>query len=122
MDLTSAFEDIRACVADYVEGMARGDPARIERAMHPAACSIGLYRGMLEWESRSDFAAACAGQAIAADAPVPPWEIESVSVAGETAVVRVTNWYAGERFRDTLSLVALPGGWTIVAKVFQHPA
>ncbi|MFN0115758.1 MAG: nuclear transport factor 2 family protein [Paracoccaceae bacterium] len=122
MDLCASFGGIRTCVEDYVTGMARGDPALIGRAMHPRAASIGLYRGALEWDDREAFAAACAGQAIGPDAPVPPWEIESVSVDGTTATVRVTNHFAGERFRDTLSLVFLPEGWRIVAKVFQHPA
>lgn len=122
MDLPSAFGGIRACVADHVEGRASGDRAHIARATHAGACPIALCRSMLDWESRSDLAVVCAGQTIPADAPVPPREIGSVSVEGETAAVRVTKRHAGERFRDTRSRVALPAGWTIVAKVFRNPA
>jgi hypothetical protein len=114
------FGEIARTVATYVEGMARGDAAALRQAFHPRAASIGHFEGDLEWASVEEFIAACEAEAIAADMQVPPHEIESISVAGDTAVVRVTNVWAGEDFRDTLTLLRHEGRWQIVSKVFQH--
>ncbi|MCW3781159.1 nuclear transport factor 2 family protein [Defluviimonas salinarum] len=114
------FEDIRRTVATYVEGMARGDRAALARAFHPKAASIGHFGGGLEWDGVEKFIASCEAEAIPADAPVPPHEIESIVVAGDTAVVRVVNVWAGLDFRDTLNLLYHEGRWQIVAKVFLH--
>ena len=116
------YEAIAAVVADYVAGMARGDAPLLRRAFHPNAASIGHFDGGLEWESVEEFIAACKTEAIAADAAVPAHEIESIAVAGDTAVVRVVNVWAGLDFRDTLTLLRHEGRWQIVSKVFLHLA
>lgn len=109
-------------MALYVEGMARGDDAALRRAFHPDANSIGHFDGGLEWSGLDAFIAACAAEAIPAAAPVPPWTVESVSVAGDTAVVGVVNVWAGLSFRDTLTLLHHDGRWQIVGKLFLHLA
>lgn len=116
------FSAIAKTVESYVVGMTRGDASLLSDAFHPQAHSIGHYCGGLEWMGMADFAAACRDAAIAQDEPLPPWEIESIAIAGDTAVVRVVNQWAGERFRDTLTLLQAGGRWRIVAKVFHHLA
>ncbi len=115
-----AYEAIAAVVADYVTGMARGDGALLRGAFHTKAASIGHFDGGLEWASVEEFIATCEIEAIDADAPVPPYEIESIAIAGDTAIVRVHDVWAGLNFRDTLSLLKQEGRWQIVSKVFLH--
>ena len=116
------YEAIAAVVANYVTGMARGDAGILRQAFHPKARSIGHFDGALEWQALDEFIAACDAEAIEEDAAVPPHEIESIAVAGDTAVVRVVNVWAGIDFRDTLTLLNHDGRWQIVAKVFLHLA
>ncbi|MFD0978605.1 nuclear transport factor 2 family protein [Tropicimonas aquimaris] len=113
-------EEIGQVVGLYVAGMARGDAEALGRAFHPRASSIGHFEGDLEWASVDEFVAACVAEAIPADAPLPPHEIESISVAGDTAIVRVVNVWANLDFRDTLTLLRHDGRWQIVAKAFLH--
>lgn len=115
-----AFNAIGKTVENYVVGMTRGDAGLLSEAFHPQAHSIGHYAGSLEWQGVAEFAAACREAAIAQGQPLPPYDLESIAIAGDTAVVRVVNTWAGERFRDTLTLMQIEGRWTIVAKVFHH--
>lgn len=115
-----AFEEIAATIETYVEGMARCDAAALRRAFHPRACSVGHFDGGLEWDDVDAFARACEAEAIAPEAPSPPFEIESISVAGDTAVARVRNMWAGLAFLDTLCLLRHEGRWVIVSKLFLH--
>jgi hypothetical protein len=115
-------QDIARTIAAYVEGMARGDAKALRQAFHPRASSIGHFDGNLEWASLDEFIAACEAEAIPADAGVPAHEIETISIAGDTAVVRVVDKWAGLDFRDTLSLLFHEGRWRIVSKVFVHLA
>jgi hypothetical protein len=112
------FATITQTVKLYVEGMARGDLKALSQAFHPQASSIGHFDGGLEWLNVEEFVAACRAEAIGADVPVPPWEIESIEVFGDTAIARVVNQMAGMRFRDNLSLLRHEGRWQIVAKIF----
>ena len=114
------FSAIAKTVEAYATGMARGEAKLLAEAFHPQASSIGHYGGVLEWMGIADFAASCRDAAVPEGDPVPPWEIESIALAGDTAVVRVVNQWAGERFRDTLTLLRHEGRWRIVAKVFFH--
>jgi hypothetical protein len=115
-----AYEAIAAVVEDYVTGMARGDGTLLRRAFHPKASSIGHFDGDLEWASVEEFIADCETEAIGAEAPVPPYKIESIAIAGDTAIVRVHDVWAGHNFRDTLTLLLHEGRWQIVSKVFLH--
>ena len=117
------FASISETVKTYVEGMARGDATALLRAFHPGVASIGHFDGGLEWMNIEEFVAACQSEAIPEGAAIPAWKIESIDIAGDTAIVRVVNCMAGLRFRDSLSLLMHEGRWQIVAKVFcQLPA
>ncbi|MCV2872908.1 nuclear transport factor 2 family protein [Defluviimonas sp. WL0050] len=115
-----ACEAIAAVVEDYVTGIARGDAVLLRRAFHPKASSIGHFDGELEWASVEEFIAACKTEAIGAETPVPPYKIESIAIAGDTAIVRVHDVWAGLNFRDTLTMLQNEGRWQIVSKVFLH--
>ncbi len=111
---------IRKTVEDYVIGMTYGDARLLTAAFHPRAASVGHFDGVLEWQDVAEFAAACAADALDRSAPRPPWEIELLRRSGDTAVAIVTNIFAGERFRDTLTLLLEEGRWRIAFKCFHH--
>jgi len=117
---TAAVDDITCVIASYVTGMARGDDALLRAAFHPLANSVGRFSGDLQWQSLDAFIADCEKTAIASDTPVPPHEIESVTVLGDTAFARVRNTWAGSRCHDSLSLMQCDGRWLIVSKLFLH--
>ncbi|MDU8945577.1 nuclear transport factor 2 family protein [Ovoidimarina sediminis] len=113
---------IRETVATYVMGMTFGDAGQLRAAFHPRGVSAGHFGGALEWMGVEAFAEDCAAHALPAGAEVPAWEIEMIRTSGDTAVVIVTNVWAGEKFRDTLTLLEEDGRWRIVFKCFHHLA
>ncbi len=109
--------EIAEIVATYVEGMCRNDPAKLRRAMHEKACSIGHFEGGLEWADREAFIALVHSSVAVPDAA--PWHrINAVSVAGDVATVQVEDIFLGQHYDDTLTLLRHDGAWVIVAKVF----
>ena len=112
--------EIEQVVDLYVAGMARGDATALGAALHPRAACIGHFDGGLEWSGLDEFVASCVDEAIPEGAPVPPHVVESISITGDTAMVRVVNVWAGLDFRDTLVLLRHEGRWQIVSKVFVH--
>lgn len=113
---------IETAVRDYLDGMVYGDAVKLRRAFHPDARVIGHFNGTLEWSSVDEFSAAC----IAANT-LPPgadyfWQIRSLEIEGDTAVVEVVDDYLGIRFTDWLSFLRHDGRWAIVSKLFYaHP-
>lgn len=120
--MEKAENDIRRTVSDYVTGMTYGDAALIQAAFHPRGVSVGHFDGQLEWMNVAEFAASCAAEALDRDTPLPPWDIETLHRSGDTALVIVTNIWAGFRFHDTLTLLEEGGRWRIVFKCFHHLA
>ena len=117
-------EDV-AAVAEvarlYYEGMMSGDKAKLSRAFHPRASIVGNEGGEFCWATLEEFAAECtAGVGQAGDGA---WQIDGLSFEGDTALVRLGNWYAGVWYSDDLSMVRVDGAWRIVHKTFYpHPA
>jgi hypothetical protein len=116
---TSAIQSIETVVAGYVDGMTRADASVLRRVFHPKAHCIGHYQGGLEWDTLDGFIAACA-EAASDEVSSVYWRTQSVSITGDTAVVRVENDFAGSRFDDTLTLLEHEGRWQIVSKLFHH--
>jgi hypothetical protein len=108
-----------AVVRTYVEGMVWGDADRLRTAFHPKACCIGHYDGVLEWDTLDAFVQSVTGET-AAPGITPYWQINGIDIVGDTAVVRVENDWAGQRFDDTLTLLQNDDGWQIVTKVFHQ--
>ena len=108
-------------VRTYYDGMLAGDAAMLGRAFHPRACIVGNDNGALYWKGVEEFAAECKG--LVSSAGPSEWRIEGLSFAGDTALVRLGNRYAGVWYSDDLSLLRTEGGWRIVHKTFfAHPA
>lgn len=110
---------IRAVVDDYVTGFNRGDRKLLLQALHPRFLSTGFFQGELQWDSAEAFAAFCAAAAPDPDGPVPKWQIETLAVSGQTAVVVVRDRWGSRRFRDSLTLLKDGGRWQIAFKAFH---
>jgi len=113
-----ADSEIRQVVRDYLDGMTYVDEAKLRRAFHPDARSIGHYRGTLEWHSLDDFIESCRQAGALAQAQPFFSEIAFIDIAGDAAVAKVVDDYQGSRFTDYLTLLRLPGRWRIVNKAF----
>ena len=51
------------------------------------------------------------------------WRIDLLSFAGDTALVRLSDQFAGDWYSDDLSLLRIDGTWRIVHKTwYVHPA
>ncbi|GAA1239616.1 nuclear transport factor 2 family protein [Oryzihumus leptocrescens] len=108
-------------VRDYCEGMVAGDEKRLSRAFHPRACIVGNDQGELEWQTLEEFIHEC--QEAAQDAGPVVWQLEDLSIVGDTAAIRLGDQFAGEWFSDDLSLLRIDGTWCIVHKTwYVHPA
>lgn len=111
---------IRAVVDNYVTGFNRGDRELLLRSLHPRFVSTGFFRGELQWDSAEAFAAFCEEAAPDPDGPTPEWQIETLVISGQTAVVVVRDRWGNRRFRDSLTLLKDEDRWQIVFKAFHN--
>lgn len=112
-------DDILAVVRAYLEAMAGADAEKLRGAFHPSASIIGNYQGEVEWLSLDAFVAAVLDAGPAAVGHSPYWDIASVDRTPDSAVVRVTDDFAGMRFTDHLSLLKIGPDWRIVNKLYH---
>lgn len=120
MTRQSALFLITDVVATYTQAMHEGDGRALATVFHPNAQIVGRFDGVLEWDGLEAFIAACEGAAGTSRDKLPPYEIHSLDVSGDTAVVRVAIVWGGLDFFDTLSLVRHEGRWLIATRMFTH--
>ena len=118
MDQSAQLQAITETVRTYVEGLVEGDAEKLRQAMHENACEIGYYQGELLWQDREAMIAMIEEEGATPDFD-PDWQIETISLDGDVASVRVEDIWLGTRFIDTLTLLRIDGRWQIVAKVFH---
>lgn len=111
-------EEIRAVVADYLDGMMFADEQKLRRAFHPDAKSIGHDRGRLEWDSIDRFVADCKAAGALPQNSEYYARILSIDVTGDMAVVKLEDDYLGSRFTDYLTLMRFGDAWLIINKAF----
>ncbi len=108
-------------VLAYYDGMMAGDEVRLARAFHPNARLVGNNQGKLMWQTLEEFVAEC--KEAAGDAGAYAWRIDLLSFEGDTALVRLSDQFAGEWYSDDLSMLRIDGAWRIVHKTwYVHPA
>jgi Putative lumazine-binding len=108
-------------VSTYYDGMTEGNEAKLALAFHPRACIVGNYQGELAWQTLGEFIAECK-EATGGAGPYV-WRIDGLSFQGDTALVRLGDQFAGERYSDDLSMLRIDGVWRIVHKTwYVHPA
>lgn len=113
-------EEIRSVVRDYLDGMMFADEARLRRAFHPAAKSIGHDRAGLEWDSIDTFVGACKAAGALPAGSSYYWKILFLEITGDMAIVTLEDDYQGARYTDYLTLMLLDGRWQIINKAFYR--
>lgn len=111
-------EAIEAVVTEYLDGMIYGQREKLERAMHPLCMQAGHFDGNYEYFDRETFIGSVEG-----DTALPPgtpyrWDVQSIDMTGDVAVVKLEDACFGTTFTDYLTLIRHEGRWQIVMKAF----
>lgn len=118
MDDTTA---IKACVEGYYESLRTSDPDAVRAVFHENARITGYLPDGLHQMTVEEFAVM-----VAALQPSPEasgesrmLEILSCDIAGQTASVRLREFYLGKTFLDTFAMLQVDGAWVIYNKLFH---
>ena len=114
-------DDIRRTIQTYFDCMYESSAEKTHEAFHPNARITGYLEDGLHQMTVDEFAGFVASQQPSpSEQGVPArLDIESLDVAGQTAVARVRDDYLGMTFMDTLSLISVDGKWQIYNKLFH---
>jgi Putative lumazine-binding len=116
------FEDVRAVVADYLDGMIYGESDKLRGAFHPKAIAAGHFDGGYEFLSPDVFVDAWKLAGTVPRGTPYVANIVSVDITGDVGMTKVTNTCFGANFTDYLLLIKDNGKWQIVSKAFYaHP-
>lgn len=110
---------IRAVIDAYVTGFNRGDKDMLLGAFHRNFVSAGFVGGNPQWDSGEDFADFCAEAAPDPDGPVPEWQMQHLSISGQTAVAIIRDQWGERQFIDSLTLLKQGDQWQIAFKAFH---
>jgi hypothetical protein len=111
-DIAAVTEVVRT----YYDGTMTGDGAKLASAFHPRACIVGTWEGALDWVTVAEYIDEC--KEAVAEAGRHDLRIDSVSLAGDTALVRLDAQHGGVDYTDHLTLVRSEGAWRIVHKTY----
>ncbi len=106
---------VKACIENYLDGITKGDAAKLNLAFHQAAMlrTVNPNGDMAEFPVKTFIAKTPAG-----GVPAKP-KIVSYSVIGQSAVATVELAFADFKYVDYLSLLKLGNEWKIVCRVFS---
>ena len=115
------YDAIAAVIQLYIDGSAKGDRSKLERAFHSDARMYGALAGHRYDVPIEEL------YKMAADAPMDTdgryrARITSVDQVGDVAVATLVEegCWGAVSFVDYFSLARIDGSWTIVNKVFTH--
>jgi len=108
---------VRAPLEAYLRGHATGVEAEFRAAFHPDAELWGTRGGTLIRMTGEEYVGRASGTPAADEAQRRRW-IESIDVAGDTAVAKIILDYPTVRFTDWMTLMKIDGRWLIVNKAF----
>ncbi|HEV7229054.1 nuclear transport factor 2 family protein [Brevundimonas sp.] len=109
--------DVRAPLEAYLRGHATGSQDQFRAAFHPDAELWGTRGGTLIRMTGEEYVGRASGSPAADEAQRRRW-IESIDVAGDTAVAKIVLDYPTVRFTDWMTLMRVDGRWLIVNKAF----
>jgi hypothetical protein len=109
--------EVRAPLEAYLRGHATGADAEFRAAFHPDAELWGTRGGTLIRMTGEEYVGRASGAPAADEAQRRRW-IESIDVAGDTAVAKIVLDYPTVRFTDWMTLMKIDGRWLIVNKAF----
>lgn len=114
-------DQIRQTIQTYFDCMYESSADKTREAFHPSARITGYLEDGFHEMTVDDFAGFVASQQPSPKEQGVParLDIESLDIAGQTAVARVRDDYLGMTFLDTLSLVSVDGNWQIYNKLFH---
>lgn len=114
-------DDIRRTIQTYFDCMYESSAEKTHVAFHPNARITGYLEDGLHQMTVDEFAGFVASQQPSPKEQGAPARIaiESLDIAGQTAVARVRDDYLGMTFLDTLSLLSVDGTWQIYNKLFH---
>lgn len=106
---------VKACIENYLEGITKGDAAKLNMAFHQSALlrTVNPNGDMAEFPVKTFIAKTPAG-----GVPAKP-KIVSYSVIGQSAVATVELAFTDFKYVDYLSLLKLGNDWKIVCRVFS---
>ena len=114
-------DDIRQTIQTYFDCMYESSVEKTHAAFHPNARITGYLEDGLHQMTVDEFAGFVTSQQPSPKDQGAParLDIESLDIAGQTAVARVRDDYLGMTFLDTLSFVSVDGNWQIYNKLFH---
>jgi len=114
-------DDIRRTIQTYFDCMYESSAEKTHAAFHPNARITGYLEDGLHQMTVDEFAGFVTSQQPSPKDQGAParLDIESLDIAGQTAVARVRDDYLGMTFLDTLSLLSVDGNWQIYNKLFH---
>lgn len=110
-------EAVKSPLENYLKGHATGDGAFIRRAFHADARITAVRDGKLLNLSVAEFAERFGGKP-ADDEAKRQRRIESIDVAGNSAVGKIILDYPSVKFVDYMTLLKIDGEWKIINKSF----
>lgn len=113
--------EVEELIQTYFDCMFESSSAKAHQAFHPNARITGYMQGKLSEADVPAFADLVGSQSPSAKdkGEKPVLEIQSLDIAGDTAVARVRDAYLGLIFMDTLSCIKVDGQWQIYNKLFH---
>jgi len=120
-DTASEQAEITRAVDRYVEGMRKGDGAKLREAFHPQAWMFGSLAGTRHDEPIGELIAMVDGHSVDVDGSYQA-RVVSVEQVGDAAfaVLEEEGCWGTVSFTDFFTLAQIDGAWTIVNKTFAH--
>jgi hypothetical protein len=112
---------IGEAIAHYFQGQATGDGEHYRQAFHPDAKLFFVQDGKVVQWTLEEYVGRSPGKP-AADEAKRKRGIDSIDIAGDAAVVKVSLDYPTVRFTDYMSMLEVDGRWWIVNKTFHRQA
>lgn len=110
---------VRAAIEHYFRGHATGQGEHFRKVFHPDSKLFFVRDGKLAQWTSEEYIARAAGKPAPDEAQRKRW-IESVSISGDAASVKLVLDYPQVRFTDYMSMLKIDGEWKIVNKTFSQ--
>lgn len=112
-------ENVKACVNNYLDGILRGDTARLNRAFHPTAMlrTINSSGQLQDMPVRRFIGSTPAGGIQGKGGAT---KMLSYSYIGVSALATVELQFADFKYVDLLSMLKFGNDWRIVSRVFSR--
>ena len=119
-------ELVKIPLENYLKGHATGDAEFMKKAFHTEGKLIFIREGKYATRTFEEYINGMSGKPAEDEAQRKRW-IESINIAGNSAVAKIILDYPNTKFVDYMTLLKIDGEWKIVNKSFyaepkQKPA